>query len=73
MDDLTMEVRDLDLIRVGDPDKPDTRGGKVQSDGRTKSPCPQEQDLGFAETQLTGLPYPGQTNLPGVQGLLMVA
>jgi len=37
VDDLAMQVGDLDLVRVGDADEPDARGGQVKPDRRTES------------------------------------
>ena len=73
VDDLAVQVRDLDLVRVGDADEPDARGGQIKPDGGTESTSTEEQDLGLAEAELTGFPDPGQTNLPGVQSPLMIA
>jgi len=35
VDDLAMQVRDLDLIRVGDTDEPDAGCSQIESDRRT--------------------------------------
>ena len=68
-----MQVRDLDLIRVGDTDEPDPGGRQIQPDRRTEPTDAEDEHLGLPQAQLTGLPHPRQTNLPGVQGPLMVA
>ena len=48
-----MEIRDLDLIRIGDADEADARRRQIKPDRRTQPAGAQNQHLGLPQPKLT--------------------
>ena len=72
MDDLSVKVRDFDLIRIGDADEAHAGGGEVESDRRTQTARPDAQDGGVADLALTGQADFRKDQMAGVSANLLI-
>ena len=68
MDDLTMQVRQLDDIRVDDSDRPDPGRGEVEQRGRAEATGTDDEDLGGGESLLPLAAHARDEDVPGVAG-----
>jgi hypothetical protein len=50
MQDLTVQIGDLHLVRIGDAEGPDAGGREVEPDRRTQTAGPEQENFGLAQT-----------------------
>src|SRR3954469_18098122 len=70
--DLTLQVRQVDLVGVGDGQLADAGGGQIQRCGTTEATCPDDEDGGGAQLLLSFYPDLGKKDVPRVAEKLLI-
>jgi hypothetical protein len=72
MEDLPLEIRIIDRVKVDDTESADPRGSQVHGDGRTQPARSDAQDGGVADLALTGQADFRKDQMAGVSADLLV-